>query len=164
MDEIRQYILSVVCVATICGIIQLSFSSKNSTSRTVKLITGLVLTITIMRPIMHIDALDPEAFLGSVSTDGQWAVAEGERTANDQLAACIKEDAESYILDKANEWGLEVQAEVVLSAATPPIPESVTITGTVSPYGKKKMAHCIEDNLGIAEENQLWILGSGKQE
>lgn len=157
MEEIKQYILTIVCVAILCGIIQLSFSGKNSICRAVKLISGLVLTVTVISPLIHMDRLTPASFINSISIDGQWAVAEGKQVAEDRLAVCIKDKAESYILEKANGWGLNILAEVMLSDDTPPIPEQVTITGVVSPYGKRQLMHCIEEELGIAEENQLWI-------
>jgi hypothetical protein len=46
---------------------------------------------------------------------------------------------------------------VYLSEDTIPVPISVEIRGSVSPYGKQQLTKLLEEELGIAKENQLWI-------
>lgn len=157
MDWVRQYILTVVCVSILCGLIQLSFPGKKSASAAIKLITGLVLTVTVISPLMHMDTLHPNFFINTISADGQWAITDGEKVAGKELAACIKDETESYILDKAKEWGLQIRADVTVVDGMLPSPDSVVITGDVSPYGKKQLSQCLTDDLGIVEENQKWI-------
>ena len=157
MSEIKQYILSIVCMGTLCGIIQLSFSGKNSTSSAVRLITGLVLTVTVLSPLMHIDVLDLESILHLASIETQGIVAEGEQAAEDQMATLIKQRTESYIMEKAKDFGLGICADVELENTMPPVPRRVTVIGPVTPYAKKQLSLCMREDLEIAEENQIWI-------
>lgn len=155
MDTIRQYILSVICVVIMCGLIQMIFPCGESSL--IKLITGLVVTVAVISPVLTPGNFSLGIYLDQISADGQWAVRDGEQAAIQTASEIIKEASETYILDKAAEFGAEVTVDVRLSEDTPPVPTEITVKGTVSPYIKKQLTAYIQDELGIAEENQIWI-------
>ena len=132
-------------------------SGKGSVHSAVKLITGIALTVTVISPLVHLDDLNFSSVLDIISADGQWAIEDGEKAAFNQISESIKEESESYILNKANALGMQITADVSVEASMPPVPRQVTITGTISPYGKAQISRFIMEDLGIAEEDQLWI-------
>ena len=154
VDAIRQYILSVICVVILCGLAQILFSGSSSL---VKLITGLVVTITVISPLLRNGKLSLDIYFDQITIDSQWAVKEGEEAAMQTTCEFIKEKTETYILDKAAELGAGISVEVSVDEDTPPVPDGVTVKGTVSPYTKKQLIDCISQELGIAEEDQVWI-------
>ena len=91
----------------------------------------------------------------SISSD--FAVQEGTLSAKYASSEYIKTKSEAYILDKATEMGADVNIDVVLSDDQLPVPAGITVCGAVSPYVKAKLSACIRDELGIAEDEQVWI-------
>lgn len=77
--------------------------------------------------------------------------------ASEELRTIIKSRVEAYILDKAESYGAKLKVEVMLSEDQVPVPMSVRITGSISPYGKKMVTQLIREDLGIASEEQVWI-------
>ena len=54
MEEVRQYILSVICVAILSCLIQTPIAGKGGVATAVKIATGLVLTVTVFTPILNL--------------------------------------------------------------------------------------------------------------
>lgn len=157
MEDLKQYILSVMVSAVVCAIVR-CIGVKSSHQRVLTLLSGLYLSISILSPL---SSLNPERWLQSASTDifadAASAAAVGEDIQRESLSAIIKEKTAAYILDKAAQWNLAPDVTVYLSEDTIPVPISVEIRGSVSPYGKQQLTKLLEEELGIAKENQLWI-------
>ncbi len=157
MDSIRQYILSVIAAALLCGIINSLVGSKKASGKIVKLLTGLFMVLTLVAPWTKFNLLNIADITQYISADAQAAVTSGEEAAQNYMGEIIKQQTESYILDKASSLGLDVEVHVGLNGDTPPTPASVTITGTVSPYSKSILSRFIKNDLAIPEENQTWM-------
>lgn len=157
MDAIRQYFLSVTTAAIICAVLKALPGSKGITGGIVKLICGLFLAFTVIRPVTDIRIEDFSVFIGDISADAQTAISIGEDFSRDNLAALIKEEAEAYILDKAQALNADIQVTVAVSRDSQPSPEEVYITGNVSPYIKAQLQKIITEDLGVAKEYQIWI-------
>ena len=156
MDGIRQYLFSVIAAAILCGIAAGLSGNRGSQSKIIKLLCGLFLGITVISPLAKIEFDDFSAYMGDISLDGQAAVDYGAQIALDALSESIKSQTEAYILDKAISLDLELEVEVTLNENDPPLPDSVSLKGSVSPFAKKKMITWIEDDLGIPEDKQRW--------
>ena len=85
----------------------------------------------------------------------QQAVQKGEAYSNSVLRKSITDRVQAYILDKAVEMGANIQVQVILSDDAYPVPEQVCIQGDISPYARNQLKHILEE-LGVAEENQIW--------
>lgn len=157
MESIRQYILSVIAAALFCGIINSFISDKKASGKIIKLASGLFMALTLVAPWTKLDITSISDFTQDISADAQAVVSSGEEAAQIYMGEIIKQQTESYILDKAFSLGLDVEVAVCLSGDTPPKPASVTITGTVSPYSKSILSRFIENDLAIPEENQSWM-------
>lgn len=157
MEALGKYILSVTAAAMIVGIVSGCVDSKSGAGAMLRLIGGLFLTFTIIQPIARLDFTALTAFAEDFSIDGEAASAQGEIIAGDTLRGIIKSEMEAYILDKAGLYQTELTVEVTLSLDDVPTPESVRLSGAVSPYAKTKLQQMIEEDLGIPKENQLWI-------
>lgn len=156
MEALRQYVLSVVAAAFLCGIL-LSLLPKGSIRELVKLGCGFLLAITVLGPISRLDVSSMTDMGIWFSEDAEEASSLGEHYSQKQLRSIIKAETEAYILDKAAELGADVTAEVTLSADAVPVPVGVQISGQASPYARNLLRSILEDDLGITKENQLWI-------
>ena len=100
MEALRQYVISVVAAAMLCGIVVRLFPN-GSGKQVGKLICGLFLAYTVLSPISRVDFSNlPDFSLGYMG-DAEDAAAMGENLARDSMADIIKEETEAYILDKA---------------------------------------------------------------
>lgn len=155
MEGLRQYVISVVAAALICGILS-GLVQKGAAKELVRLIGGLFLAFTVIRPIAGLDfnALADISF--PYAQDAEQTAALGENMARQSLADIIKAESEAYILDKAAALNAAITVEVTLSGDDPPIPVSATLCGEVSPYARQQLEGILQSELGIAKENQLW--------
>lgn len=155
MEAVRQYVVSVVSAALICGIVT-GLMKKGTAQEVVKLICGLFLTFTVIRPITQLDLSEFSDFGLSYSQDAARASAMGENLARESLTDIIKAETEAYILDKAAALGISVDVHVIVSDADPPVPVAIRLSGTASPYIRQQLESLIQKDLGIAKENLLW--------
>ena len=152
----KEYILSIVAAAVICAITKVFLNNKTAIGRIAGLISGILMTVTVVAPLGNITFSGITAYLDGLSSDAREYVAEGMSIAESETVNIIKSQTGAYILDKANRMGLEISVEVELDGHNGNIPCGVTVTGNVSPYAREQLGSYMEDTLGIAKENQKW--------
>ena len=156
MPQVREYVLGIIAAAMICGIL-LCFAEKSKEGPLLKLVCALVLTFSLVEPFLNLRSGDWEALGIDFQAEAQEAAEEGRVQGENTVRKLIKQETEAYIMDKARELDLDIQAEVTLSDQAMPAPETVTIRGTLPPYGKAKLSQILVRELGIPKENQEWI-------
>ena len=157
MNVVGQYVLSVICACILCCVLQLLFCNNSHMAPLMKMVTGLVVSLTVFTPILWTDALRFDTQFDALITNRNIVVNDGERAAEEAMILLIKQQAESYILEKANALGMDIRVEILLSEENPPVPNEVIIKGTVSPYARRQMQAYLLQNFGVSEENQRWI-------
>ena len=65
---------------------------------------------------------------------------------------------EKYIEAKAEALGGIIQAEVTVGSGETPMPESVILTGSMTPAQAQALEDYIRDSLGIPSDRQEWRL------
>lgn len=156
MDTVRQYILSVICIAVVCGVLQMLIP-KGTAAALFKVISGLAVTITVLSPIVNEQMLQWDYSFEHMVSDGTIAASDGQRAAGDLLKQHIREDTEAYILSKASDWGASIVVNIELASEYPNAPVAATMKGNISPYAKKQLSASLTGDLGIPEEKQIWI-------
>ena len=156
MEGLRQYVISVTTAAIVCGMLT-AMLKKGAMQSLVKLLCGFFLAFSFLSPIGRLELKALPQDLGPDYQEASGAAQEGERYARNSIAEIIKEQTEAYILDKAAELGLSLEAEVFLSGDEIPVPVSVRITGQASEIERRRMEMILEKDLGIAKENQTWM-------
>lgn len=154
MDEIRQYLLSLIAAAVMCGVVHGIFGNKGTYGSLLRLLTGIVMLITLLAPISRIRIPDIASLPESFAEDARRYTEAGTEAADQAKAAIIKSQTEAYILDKAASMEVDICVEVVMSEDSEPV--AVMLQGSVSPYEKQLLESQIEAQLGIARENQQW--------
>lgn len=163
MDSLRQYVLSIIGAAMVCGVV-LGIAPKGTMQVYIKLLCGLFLTVSLLYPLTELDwnALTEE-FSFFHREDAEEAAALGEDFSRNALSTIIKAEAEEYILDKAAALDVSVEADVRLTEEDIPVPMAVTICGEVDSASRERLEWIIQEELGISKENQLWMQkSSGK--
>ena len=91
MEAIRQYLLTVTVCGIACSVLQSFFQKKGAISGMIKLLTGLVLTVTILSPWMKIQLGDFFVYWESISKDAQVIAEDGIAQSNSEWKKSIKE-------------------------------------------------------------------------
>lgn len=154
MGAICQYVVSVTAASLVCGVV-VSMSQKNNAQPILKLICGLFLAFTVIKPITQIDLTELSEVSAPYSEEAVMAAALGEKLSRESAADIIKAETEAYILDKAAARKVSLKVEVTVDG-DPPVPTAVRITGEVSPYAKQQLETILWEDLGISKENQQW--------
>lgn len=156
MDEIRQYLMSLIAVAIICSIIHGMFHDKSTYGQLIGLLTGIVMLVVLLSPLKKITIPDWAPFQENYKLLALEYTEEGVAAANSAKADIIKAKSEAYILDKAASLDAHIYVDVTVSQEPDSIPVAVTLRGAISPYGKQVLEREIETQLGILKENQQW--------
>lgn len=155
MESLRQYIISVVTAALLCGIVT-GMVQEGKLRELIKFVCSLFLAITILYPITGFNVDELTAFSIDFSNEATAAASSGKKRAQESTADIIKAECEAYILDKAHELDAELIVEITVSDDDPPIPIAASISGNVSPYIRLQLEEIIQEDLGITKENQSW--------
>ena len=153
MAAFRQYVLSLTAAALLGGIL-LSCVPEGSSRKILRLVCGILITVTALKPLGQLRLPDLDALTGEYRQQAEAAVAMGQEMARLEAQEGIRNDLEAYILDKAASVGANIQVELRLDGY---VPAAVTIHGTVLPAAKLRLQRMFETDLGIAKENQEWI-------
>ncbi len=155
MEGWGEYILADIVTGFFCGI--LSVFVPSSFKSWMQFLCGIILTITLIKPFTGIQNMDIPLVSDSIREDGAHLSDEGKKIALDAMADIIRQNSQAYIMDKAAELGVSIDAEVSVSNEEIPVPVSVILHGDVSPYVRLQVESLIESGMGIAKENIRWI-------
>lgn len=158
MELLRQYILSLTCVAMLGGVI-LSIVQDTKAKNMLRILVGLLMTIAVLMPFARMDWSGLAEVSFSFASSADAAAVQGENMARRAVGSIIKDRTEAYILDKAADMNTEISVEITLSEGDPPIPAAAEIHGDVTPYTRRQLQTILQEDLGIAKENQTWIGG-----
>ena len=147
MMFLRSWLLSVTACAVLVSIVQ-QLTDGGTMKKIVRFVGGMV------RPLLSLTfdlpELDGGHYREAVEALKETLNAEQDSALGDSIAA----QTQAYIEDKASSLGLSVRAEVQTALRDGvPFPDSVTLYGENS----AALGAYIVQELGIAEENQLWI-------
>ena len=154
MDGMRQYIISVTAATILCGIIK-GMSEKTSCGKIMKLVCGLFLGFTVIKPITQIDLTQLTEVSLPFADEAVHAAALGENLSEKAMADIIKQETETYILDKAAAINVSLEVSVTVEG-DPPVPVAAQLSGEVSPYAKQQLERILWEDLGISKENLEW--------
>lgn len=156
VEKIGQYVLTVIAVAFLCGIAVTLLEKNKSLSLVCKVLSGMILLITVMKPLLSIPITSSLHFYSCIVEDAEQIIDQAKTITNSKQAARIKSEIEQYILNKASEMGTQLGVTVELDEENMYTPCAVVLEGGISPYVRTKLSQMISDNLGIPKEAQKW--------
>lgn len=155
MEGLAEYIICVCCAALLCGIVG-SMMPKGTSREILRLVGGLFLAFTVIRPVSQIELPERIEPGGTWQKEASEAVSEGEEMARQAAADGIKKELEAYILDKAQTMQMEVRVQLILNMETLH-PDTVTIIGNAAPNPRERLIRWVCQELGLTEEDVTWI-------
>ena len=157
MEWMRQWLLGVTCAAMLVGILR-ALLPKGGVGAAGRLAGGLLLMIATVQPLL---ALDPDALaqrLTQLRLEQAAQTQQLEEFGGDLLEELIEEQTQAYILDKAEELGMDCQVEVTCRRQEEgvPVPDRVRVSGTFTGAQRDRLSQIIETDLAIPEEAQSY--------
>lgn len=153
MDSWKQYIYAVILCVCICSVITQMISDSRQKSL-IRMICGVILAITVLHPLSR---LGWEDLLSSYDWDpdsAQYWIDRGEDLAWETAAEVIKSSCETYILEKAELLGADIDVQISLNKDQ--IPVSAVITGKFGSDQQRQLQNILTTDLGLPKENQTW--------
>lgn len=154
MEGIREYVLSLTAAALLCGLL-LAIPQEGTAKELTKLLCAVALTLCALGPLVRMDWSGIRGGLENFESLGQAYAAQGENEARQAMEDIIKQRTAAYILDKAQELGLNLEAEVELGEDG--LPSAVRLQGQAPPYSRELLEQTLTRELGIAKEKLIWI-------
>ena len=156
MDWLRQYMYCLCATALFCSVVCELLRSA-SVYPLVRWICGLIMLLTLLRPLGGIRVWNWDGVLSYSQFQGDALVSQGERDGKNALASYISNQTSSYIESTAKSLGIEARVEVTVSYEDLPVPTAVRIYGSTNPYLKLSLEEWIQENIDIPKENVVWI-------
>ncbi len=152
MQALGEYAVALTAAALINAIL-LSLFPEGTIQKLLRLICGLVLTVTALTPLPGIRLPEVTIFREEY-LQGQDLAAQGEDMAADAAAERITQMLDAYILDKAGPLQMQLQSRFRLDHSG--LPVGITLCGTWSQEAQSTLSDIITKDLGIPEEDQQW--------
>ena len=154
IDGVRTWLLGVV-LTSLAGGLARQLAPQGKEQSMVRLVSGLLLALAILRPLAGSGWEGLEIPAGNFSLQSREQAEVYRKNQQEALSAIIEEKTEAYILDKANRLGLDCTVRVTAAAGESgiPLPRSVTVRGAYS----SALAKCMEEEVGIPAQNQIWL-------
>ena len=152
MDDYRGYLICLTSAAILASVIR-RMAPQGGPGRAARLGAGLLILLTALGPLARIDPLSAAEGLAKAGYSDLLTTDSFQLETNRLLSDLISQEAEAYILDKAE--GLEVQVETAI-LDTYPVPWRVTIRGSLTKSRQEELSRMISEDLGIPEERQEW--------
>lgn len=141
--------MGILCAAFICSIVGSIGGTGQGTRR---LLCGVFLALSLLHPLGSLDL--PELSFDPFLDEAEDAVEYGQTQAQAARNDIITDSLEAYILTKASELDLTIEAEVTLTADG--LPASVTLSGSTSPSEREALSSSITAALGFGKEDIRW--------
>ena len=156
MSSVKGYVFSLVVIGILCAVIRLFFEKNNNLLPLIKLVTGVMITVIAIKPLVNIDQSEFIDSLDVMDVTGECIVKDAEQQARVALEKYITEKTVAYISDEAAKLGASVIVDVSLNNDSIQKPVAVTLQGNVSPYVQERINRMIITDLGICEDSHTF--------
>lgn len=153
----KSYLIRLTAVS-ILGAILRRLAPESGGGKTVRIGAGMLILLTAMAPLGEIDLVEAAESIVKKNYGDVLTTVPVDRTANTLMEQLITDNAEAYILDKAQALGAALTVSVTTSSSSGyPVPWSVRLSGSCSESQQEQLKKWLDEELGIPEERQEWL-------
>ena len=163
LELIRHWLVGITCAAMLVALAE-SLIPAGSIRRIARLTGGLVLLAAILNPLLKLDTTALTRALTEYKLELSAYSADLEEENEILMKDIIEEQSGAYIQDKAAGLGLTVTAAVSCAVEADgeeewPIPQSVTVMGSLTAEQQEALERTIEEDFAIPAERQRYESG-----
>lgn len=150
------YLIRITAAAILASVLR-KLAPQGAAGRGTRLGAGLLVILVALQPLGEQNLYEAARKIVEGSYQAGFTEDALQESTNALMEGLIKENTEAYILDKAQDMGVNIQVEVETVVQNGcPIPWRATLKGSVSPTQKETLTAILQDELGIPEERQGW--------
>lgn len=160
MELIRTWLLGIVCTAMIAALAE-QLAPKGAAKRLTHLACGLLLIVSMVRPLIALDADTFSSILTEYQADAGGYSAALALSNRELVISIIEEESAAYIQDKAAELDASctVTVECDYGGEDVPFPVRAEIVGDLTQEQIDALTGIIEADFGLAAERQSYTRG-----
>ena len=156
MNAVKGYLLSITAAALLLSLL-MSLIHNGKMHRLLCFVGSLLMVLAVIRPVVRLDAEDIELAIKNMELETKLSQDDICSQNNQIVADIIKEQCQTYILDKAAANGQDLTVEIIISEEGDyPYPVSVVLYGDASQEERERLEKVIEQDIGIPPERQEW--------
>ena len=156
MKFLSEYLLKVISAAAFCSLVRTIAPTKGA-GRVVRFSAGLVLILCVVAPVLRLDADQIVSYIAQSLRIEEEARTGLEIPSKDLTAELISRKMRTYVLDKADELGAQIEVEVSIdSAGAFPYPDGIKITGSMNAIQRQELERYISNVLAIPADRQVY--------
>lgn len=156
MKMLSSYFLQVIATA-LFGAVLKGICPEKGAGKVLRFAVSLALILSIVSPVMKLQADDISAFLSQTLMMEEHARTGVEIPNADLAAQIISRKTATYVLDKANALGAEIEVEVSMhTGGSYPYPEAIRISGALNTQQRQELQRFIEDSFAIPADRQVY--------
>ncbi len=155
-DWIRTWLMGVTCAAMVLALAE-CLTPEGGVRRICRMAGGVVLLLAAVSPVVKLEDADLLQITKQYQTDVQDYSEELEAKNDFLYESIIAENTSAYILDKAQELGMNCHVSVTVGwdDGVPRL-AAVSVKGTWSAEQKDALSQMIESELGVPEQLQYF--------
>lgn len=153
MSDFGHYLLSIVCCGIACSICGSITDCCEKSDKFIKSFMGSILCIVCLTPILRFDPTILERIPNEIHYETIRFIEEGKQLQNKVLEQSISDKITSYIGGVADEFRVNIKAEVVLEQKEI---KEIIISGQIPPNTRIKMIKKITNDLGVGDDQIQW--------
>ena len=150
------YLLSLICAAMLSSLL-MQLVRGSPAEPVIRLVCGVFLASAVLSPLPKADLWQWVPDVSGYYEAAKQEADRGQAVTDQSIRDIINGQVRAYILDKAQAFGASVEVEVELSEGAYPVPVKAILRGRVSEPVKARLQRLLQEELGIAKEDQLWI-------
>ena len=162
MALLQAWLTGITAAAILCALAD-SLMPQGAVRKAGKLAGGLVMLAAILRPLVSLEAISPQALWADLSSQTALQAQALEETRDEAVKAIIEEELAAYILDKAAGLGVSCTAQVTCHPGENGVllPEQAALRGAFTPEQQEALAQVLEEELGIPRARQSFQTEEG---
>lgn len=155
-EWIRSWLMGVTCAAMVLALAE-CLAPEGSVKRICRMAGGVVLLLAAISPVAKLEEADLSQITKGYQIDAQEYSNELEAKNDFLYESIIAENANAYILDKAQELGMTCRVSVTVGwdDGTPRL-AAVTVKGIWTAEQKNTLSQILESDLGIPASLQYF--------
>lgn len=156
MSGAQEWLLAVLSACILCAVAE-SLMPAGPVKRVGKLVCGLVLLCAFLSIAGGLDLEESHAWAQQWKSGLDVEKENLQDQLNEEMKVIIEEKCEAYIVDKAAQKGLACTARVSCRLEGELwVPEEVWIQGGLSAEEKQWLRECIQEDLGVSPDRQIY--------
>lgn len=157
-EALRAWLNAVIYTGVICGI-ALVITPSGRVKKALTILCGAAMCAAFISPLAGIDLDGYSETLAGFKLEAETFASQGEAYSKNLNRTIIEDECEAYILDKAENLGIQLDEVEVLAVWSDEgywYPSEASIKGSLSQAERNRMSSYIEAELGISAGNQQW--------